>query len=541
MESLYEFDVQTPETEFTQEIEDVALIQDFKFKLNKRGYKLYDREQINDLIRDYRTNHNQLSLIKLYKMHEPLFKNAANKYWYLQAQGVMYESEMNIAFLQAIENYDVDNEYGAHFNTFFKSCVTNRIRVMVNHERALKRKSNYDGLSFDENFSKGEDKDTSFGDIVEDYRSTYMFSKMENNEIYQKACSYLTPVEQQVLQGIKDGIDVKQIAKELNIKVKEVNTIISSLRQNKVFLNALKEMYTMCKTTFTIIDGTNLACRAMLAVDPENDLSVGELRTGHIYRFMKMFIKIIEKTNPTHIVVCWDVDRNTWRKEKFDAYKANRGESFTREKVSFQYIKDILEAIGVLNVEYNGYEGDDLCGTFANLSTANKTYVVSGDRDIFQLVQPTVDVLYISNKEHQIVNSNYIQYNYEIEPKDFVFLKTLVGDKGDNIPGINGVAEKSASKLIKKFGTLNNLLKHYNNKEYTLTAKQIDAIKQWKDNALLYNELVTIKTNVPIEYDMEDCKTTLNWANAKNIFEKLHFNSFIKNINSLPIGGANNE
>lgn len=545
MLSLYDEEIQTTDIETKQQTlettnEDKNLLKDFKFKLNKRGYKSYDKEQVNDLIRKYRTNNDQFALIQLYKMHEPLFKSSANKYWFLQ--GICYESEMNYAFYQAILNYNIDNKTGACFDTYFNSCVTNRMRVIVNQEKAEKRKSNYDGLSFDDDYSDGTEKNTSFGDIVPDYKASKQFTNIEHKDIYKKAFKLLDKKQKLILQKIADGVNLKNIARELNLKNQEVKNIISDIKDNKVFLNTLKEVITMDKTTFTIIDGTNLACRALLAVNQENDLKTSTgIPTGYIYRFIKMFIQVIKETNPTHMVVCWDVDRNTWRRKLYADYKANRGDAFTREKVSFQPIKDILESIGVLNVEYNGYEGDDLCGTFANLSTANKTYVVSGDRDIFQLVKPNVDVLYINSKDHTIINEDYIKENYQINPKDFILLKTLMGDKGDNIPGITGVAEKGAVKLINKFKNLETLLEQYNNKDYCLTAKQISNIKEWKSNAKLYHNLVTIKNNVPIEYEMNDCKVELDWHNAIDLFKRYEFNSFIKNVDTLPTGGIINE
>ena len=523
-----------------EQIYNTDIIKDFKFKLNKRGYKRYDKDEINQLIRKYRENKDEFALIQLYKMHEPLFKSSANKFWYLQ--GISYESEMNLAFYQAIMNFDIDNSYGAHFDTYFNSCVTNRMRVAINQEKAEKRKSNYDGLSFDDNYSDSTEKDTCFGDIIPDYKAEQSFIKIENKCIYNDAIKHLTFIERAVLTEFINDNNIKHIANNLNLKINEVKDTLVRIKSNKVFINALKELYNMNETTFTIIDGTNLACRALMAVNPEEDLKASSgITTGYIYRFMKMFMNVIKETNPTHMIVCWDIDRNTWRKEIYADYKANRGDSFIREKVSFQPIKDILENIGVINVEFPGYEGDDLCGTFANLSTANKTYIVSGDRDIFQLIRPMVNVLFINNKGYTKIDEQYIKDNYNIEAKDFIFFKTLMGDKGDNIPGIEGVAEKGAAKLINKFKTLQNLLKEYNNKEYNLTAKQINNIKDWKNNAKLYEKLVTIKTNIPIEYQMDDCELNIDWHNALSLFEQFEFKSFIKDIDKLPTGGQSNE
>ena len=295
-------------------------------------------------------------------------------------------------------------------------------------------------------------------------------------------------------------------------------------------------------TKFMIVDGNSLACRAEFASNDNDDLknSKGKI-TGGTYRFINMFDRLLQQLKPTHIVVVWDVNRNTWRRQLYSEYKMNREinpNNINKENLHITYkdIKEILNTIGILNIEFDGYEGDDLVGTFANISTADKNFIISGDKDTFQLVDQYTNIIFPKNgfKELEIINEEYIKNKYNVTPKQFIELKALIGDMGDNIPGINGCGEKSAVKLLQHFGNIKNIINNDNFDNVKGINKKIkNNIKDWQPMAEIILKLVTIDKHVPIEIEFEDCILNINWNNAINIFKELEFNSLIKKIDKL--------
>jgi DNA polymerase-1 len=292
---------------------------------------------------------------------------------------------------------------------------------------------------------------------------------------------------------------------------------------------------------FLIVDGNSLSCRAAFAHNPNwgPDLHTSNGRkTGATYRFINMFDSLLRKVRPTHIIVGWDVSSETFRKSLDENYKANRKQYDKDLYEQFKDIKSILEAIGIHNVGIRGYEADDVLGTYAEKSKAHKTFIASGDKDIFQLVDGSTTVLYPKSgfSKMKLVTPEYIINEYDIDPRKFIDLKMLMGDNSDNIPGIKGCGPKTAKKL----------LNYYKNAEEVAdNAETIDEIKgvtktakkgaiEWKKDFEKIKKLVTIRKDVDVPYDFEECRVNYDWDNAKNIFEKLEFK---KHLNKLKKGG----
>ncbi|MFW6242948.1 MAG: 5'-3' exonuclease, partial [bacterium] len=211
------------------------------------------------------------------------------------------------------------------------------------------------------------------------------------------------------------------------------------------------------KETFLIIDGNSIACRAAFAHNPKwgDDLQTSDGKlTGATYRFFTMFDKMLLKLKPTHIVVCWDTGGDTFRNDLDKNYKANREKKNEDLYEQFSDIKRILESVGIKNVSIIGYEGDDIVGTYSALSKADHTYVVSGDKDNFQLAKENITIAYPKHGFYDVdyITPEYIEEKYDIDYNQFVDMKALMGDKGDNIPGIDGCGEKTAIKLLKYYG-----------------------------------------------------------------------------------------
>ena len=293
------------------------------------------------------------------------------------------------------------------------------------------------------------------------------------------------------------------------------------------------------ETRFLIVDGNSLACRAAYAHNPKfgPDLMTKDgLLTGPVYRFFSMFDNILKITSPTHIVVCWDVDRNTWRKQLYPLYKENRGSGGTNEELyeQFDIIKKLLNKLNIKSVAIKGYEGDDLVGTFCKLSKANKTFVISGDKDSFQLADEKTTILFPKNgfKEVELVTPDFILNKYNITVDKFIDLKALMGDDGDNIPGINGCGEKTATKLLQHFGSAKEVA--LTNGEFELkginkTVKE--NIKEWKKDSEMILKLVTILKDVNVPYTFNDCQVEyINWYNVVDDFIELQFKSLVPKI-----------
>ena len=285
---------------------------------------------------------------------------------------------------------------------------------------------------------------------------------------------------------------------------------------------------------FLIIDGNSLGCRAMFA---HNEKFGADLQTfagkptGGTYRFISMLDKILHHLKPSHVVVGWDMQGKTFRHDLYNAYKANRERKSDEVYVQFDDIKNILELIGIKNVGITGYEGDDIVGTYVNLSKADTNYIVSGDRDEFQLINNNTFV--VSPKhgftDFELVTEEVVKEKYDVTPKMFIDFKALMGDGGDNIPGIEKCGEKTAAKLLNHYGSIENIIKNIDNIDVKGVGKSIkENMIKWSLNSKIIKKLVTIKCDVNVPYTFDECKIKLDWDNALEFFKELEFSSFTK-------------
>lgn len=298
------------------------------------------------------------------------------------------------------------------------------------------------------------------------------------------------------------------------------------------------------ETKFLIVDGNSLACRAAFAHNPKHgsDLTTfdGKL-TGGTYRFFNMFDRILHQIKPTHVVIAWDVGCDTFRKCIYADYKATRERKNEDLKIQFQDIKTILELIGIKNVGIKGFEGDDIVGTYINKSEATKNFIVTGDKDAFQLVSENTSIIYPLNgfKEIQLITPEYIKEKYEIPVNLFIDLKAIMGDDGDNIKGIQGCGEKTAIKLLHHYGNVDEVVKNVGSIDCKGVNKTVkENIVEWAERIDIIKQLVTIRQDVNVPYGFNDCKISLNWENAREVFKNLEFNSFIKKLNGGEFYGS---
>lgn len=251
------------------------------------------------------------------------------------------------------------------------------------------------------------------------------------------------------------------------------------------------------------IDGNSLMHRAYHALPPMTTRA--GVPTGALHGFLSMLLKLIER-NPDYLVVAFDMHGPTFRHEQFEAYKAGRRETDDDLRTQFPLLKDLLHEMGIAVCETPRYEADDILGTFAKKceSVGIDALLVTGDRDALQLIGDHTHVLMTKKGISETVefDRDVLKQEYGLEPDRMRDLKGLMGDGSDNIPGIAGVGEKTAMKLLEEYGTLENVLAHAGE----LKGKLSEKVVAGADSARMSYELGTICTNAPIPLEIEDCQ-----------------------------------
>ena len=256
-------------------------------------------------------------------------------------------------------------------------------------------------------------------------------------------------------------------------------------------------------STLLMIDGNSMANRAFYGV-PHLTNAKG-VPTNAVYGFLNTLQAAIERFKPDALFVAFDISKKVFRHERYADYKGTRTGMPEDLLTQMPLIK---EALGYMNIEtfgIEGYEADDIIGTMSAHQTAlgGESIILSGDRDLFQLVGEHVTVCFPQSKgqEMEIVTPEYLAEHYALTPELVIEMKGLMGDKSDNIPGVAGVGEKTAKKLLADYGTVENLYAHL---EDLKGKKLYDKLLAGKENALLSKELATIKRDVPIDFDALD-------------------------------------
>ncbi|NPV28419.1 MAG: DNA polymerase I [Firmicutes bacterium] len=278
-----------------------------------------------------------------------------------------------------------------------------------------------------------------------------------------------------------------------------------------------------------ILDGNSLAHRAFYAL-PLLTTTTG-LYTNAVYGFTNMLQKVVRLEEPDYLAVAFDKGRVTFRHQDFEAYKAHRKGTPEELRPQFPLIKKILRAFRIPILEIEGYEADDLIGAVVRAAEAEgiETLIVTGDRDMLQLVTEKTTTL-ITRKgisELERFTKEGVRARYGVEPEQIPDLKGLVGDPSDNIPGVPGIGEKTAVKLLQKFGSIENCLNHLEE-----LPKKIGALlKDYGDQAILSKKLATIDPNVPIKVSFSDlavCRP--DYEELIAAFQELEFKTLLKNL-----------
>lgn len=279
-----------------------------------------------------------------------------------------------------------------------------------------------------------------------------------------------------------------------------------------------------------IIDGNSIINRAFYALPQTMDNKEG-LHTNAIYGFTTMLFKMIEIYEPTHISVAFDRKAPTFRHKEYSEYKAGRKKMPQELFEQMQPLKDLLDAFKIERFEIDGYEADDIIGTISKAAEEDgfEVFIVTGDKDAIQLASNKTTTLITKKGVADVEEYNYdsVIEKYEMTPTQFIDLKGLMGDKSDNIPGVPGVGEKTGIKLIKQFGSIENLVEHTDELKGSIKKK----IEENKEEAIHSKWLATIVRDVPIEFDLD--KMIFEDYKVEDVIEKFQFFKFTSLIKKV--------
>ena len=276
-----------------------------------------------------------------------------------------------------------------------------------------------------------------------------------------------------------------------------------------------------------LIDGNSLLFRAFYALPLLHNRE--GVYTNGVYGFLTMFNRVTASEQPSHIVVAFDMDRKTFRSKLYGEYKANRSTPPEELQGQFQLLRDILIALNVHYIEVPGYEADDIIGTLSKRAEDENLdcLIVTGDGDALQLVSDRVQVLMTKKgiTEMQIYNPEQVREKWEVNPEQMIEIKALMGDASDNIPGVPGVGAKTAIKLIKEYGNVDNLYRHLDG---ISGRKLVENLTENRDQAFMSRELATIVRNMELEWDLEKFKVEEpDHDRLVNLYKQLEFNNFL--------------
>ncbi len=279
-----------------------------------------------------------------------------------------------------------------------------------------------------------------------------------------------------------------------------------------------------------LIDGHSILNRAFYGVP---DLTNADgLHTNAVYGFLNIMFKILDQEKPEYLTVAFDVHAPTFRHEMFEEYKGTRKPMAEELRQQVPVIKEVLQAMGVKIVEKAGLEADDILGTISRMSERRglEVSVISGDRDLLQLATEHVKIRIPKTKKGQTEIEDYYAEDvlnaYQVTPTEFIDLKALMGDTSDNIPGLPGVGEKTATKIITEYHSIENAHEHASELKPPRASKAI--IEHW-DLAVLSKTLATIKLDAEIDYEFADAKLgNLYTDEAYVYFQKLQFKNLLR-------------
>ena len=278
-----------------------------------------------------------------------------------------------------------------------------------------------------------------------------------------------------------------------------------------------------------LLDGNSLSYRAFYAMPALQNKS--GLYTNSVYGFTLMLERMLEDIKPKYALVAFDKGKQTFRHKTYQDYKGTRDKTPSELVEQFGYVRELLDSYGIKYEEHFDYEADDIIGSYAKLAekAGLEVIIISGDKDLTQLASDNITIYYTKRGVTEVdhYTPEFINEKYGLSPEQIIDMKGLMGDKSDNIPGIAGIGEKTAIKLLAEYKTVENVLDNIDN----ISGKKLkERLAEGKEDALLSKELATIYTEVPVENKLEDLTFSENRSKRKELFEKLEFVSFLKKL-----------
>lgn len=285
----------------------------------------------------------------------------------------------------------------------------------------------------------------------------------------------------------------------------------------------------MKRKNVLLVDGMALLFRGFFATAFRGNFmktSKG-MPTNGVYQFMRYFLDAVNTFEPTHVICCWDMGSKTFRSDMYDGYKANRPAPPEELIPQFELIKEVVESFNMPNIGLKNFEADDCIGTLAKLyGTDNDVLVLTGDQDILQLVDEGIRVAIMRKGQ-----GNYEVFDHEnfyekkgIHPNQVIDLKGLMGDSADNYPGVKGIGEKTATKLLQEYETIDGLLENVDQLPKGVQTK----IKANLDMLHLSRTLAEIKCDVPISCELDSALWAFDKSNVEEKFNELEFKNLAK-------------
>ena len=278
-----------------------------------------------------------------------------------------------------------------------------------------------------------------------------------------------------------------------------------------------------------LVDGNNLLFRSYYATAYTGNFMKNskDFPTNALFGFTNMTNKILEEEQPSYMIVAFDKGK-TFRHEKYQDYKAGRIEVPNELKVQFPIAKKLLTCMGIKYYEIDNYEADDIIGTFAKYCDEEDNFIgtiISSDKDLLQLISKDVDIKLLKQKDYIRYNETTFKEDYGINPINIIDLKALMGDSSDNIPGVKGIGEKTALKLLHEYKNIDNLYQNIDK----ISGKTQEKLLNDKDSAYKSYDLATIYRDVPMEITIEDTKYLgEDTEKLHQMYEELEFYSFLK-------------
>ncbi|HJS71995.1 MAG TPA: DNA polymerase I, partial [Acidimicrobiia bacterium] len=294
--------------------------------------------------------------------------------------------------------------------------------------------------------------------------------------------------------------------------------------------------------TLALIDGNSIAYRAFYALPEDLATKSGQV-TNAVFGFTRMLIRLIKDHHPEGVAVAWDVSRQTFRTESYPEYKANRDKAPDHFRSQLPLMDEVLQALHITQLRMEGYEADDIIATLTKRAVADgwDVLIVTGDRDAFQLVGDDVKVLYTRRgiSDTVLADEDWVTERYGITPSQYVEYAALRGDTSDNLPGVPGVGEKTASRLIAEYGSIDGV--------YTsvadLTPKLRENLSACRDQVFLNRELMDLVDDLDVGHHTGDFATR-EWdkRQVKDLFDSLEFHTMWNDLEeALPSSGGATE